>query len=88
MLSKETCVKIWNCHNEIEKAHKLIKDMAEQIVKLTATKSQIVFVPQRAFNTQTEAPDTSKAKRLLKWEAKTTFAEGLKKTYEWMRAKK
>jgi hypothetical protein len=29
MITKETCVKIWNCHNEIEKSKKLIEDMAK-----------------------------------------------------------
>jgi hypothetical protein len=29
MITKETCVKIWNCHNEIEKSNRLIADMAE-----------------------------------------------------------
>lgn len=31
MITKETCVKIWNAHNEIEKAEKLIKDMADRV---------------------------------------------------------
>lgn len=31
MISKETCVKIWNCYNEIDKAEKIIKDMAETL---------------------------------------------------------
>lgn len=31
MISKETCVKIWNCWNEIDSAKKLIEGMAEAI---------------------------------------------------------
>ena len=33
MITKETCVKIWNCHNEIEKANELMKTMAEKLAK-------------------------------------------------------
>lgn len=31
MITKETAVKIWNCHNEIENAEKIISDMAETL---------------------------------------------------------
>lgn len=31
MISKETCVKIWHCHNEVEKCNNLIKEMASKI---------------------------------------------------------
>lgn len=31
MITKETCVKIWNCWNEIEKGETIIKDMAETV---------------------------------------------------------
>lgn len=59
--------------------------MAHEIKALTGSTSKIVFVPQRAFNTQTEDPDVSKAKRLLGWEAKVPFNEGLKKTLPWIK---
>ena len=58
--------------------------MANQIKELTNSKSEIILVPQRKYNTQTEDADVSKAKRLLNWEAKVLFAEGLNKTLEWM----
>ncbi len=38
MITKETCVKIWHCHNEIEKAKKLIQDMAKVVKKDTEKK--------------------------------------------------
>jgi len=31
MITKETCVKIFNCHNEIEKCEKLMVDMAKRL---------------------------------------------------------
>lgn len=58
--------------------------MARQIKELTMSKSEIVFVPQRQYNTQTEYPDVSKAKQLLQWQAKTSFSEGLNLTFAWM----
>ncbi|MGC9602316.1 MAG: NAD-dependent epimerase/dehydratase family protein [Minisyncoccia bacterium] len=60
--------------------------MATQIKELTGTKSEIVFIPQRPHDTQSEEVDVSKAKRLLDWEAKTSFAEGLKKTLPWIKS--
>lgn len=33
MISKETCFHIWTCHNEIEKANNLLKEMAEALAK-------------------------------------------------------
>ena len=59
--------------------------MAQQIKEITNSSSEIVFVPQRAYNTIREEADASKAKQLIGWEAKTSFAEGLKKTLVWMR---
>ena len=58
--------------------------MAHQIKELTGSSSEIVHVAQRAFNTIREDVDVSKAKQLLGWEAATSFADGLKKTNEWM----
>lgn len=59
--------------------------MARQIKELTQSKSEIVFVPQRPFNTIREDVDVSKAKKLLNWEAKVSFMEGLKKTLPWIK---
>jgi hypothetical protein len=33
MISKETAVKIWNCHNEIESARQIICDIADLLAK-------------------------------------------------------
>lgn len=33
MITKETAVKIWNCHNEIESAQKIIDDMAKLLAE-------------------------------------------------------
>ena len=60
--------------------------MATQIKEITGSSSAITFVPQRKNNTIHEEVDVSKTKRLLGWEAKTTFKEGLEKTLPWMKS--
>jgi nucleoside-diphosphate-sugar epimerase len=59
-------------------------DMAHQIKVVTASNSEIVFVPQRQHNMQTEAADVSKARRLLQWQSQTSFSEGLHLTFAWL----
>lgn len=59
-------------------------DMAKKIKKLTKSKSKIIYIAQRPGQTFKEAIDSSKAKKLLKWEAKTSFDTGLKKTLAWI----
>jgi nucleoside-diphosphate-sugar epimerase len=59
--------------------------MATQVKELTGTKSEIVVTAPRPNDTQSEDIDVSKAKRLLGWEARTSFAEGLKKTLPWIK---
>jgi len=58
--------------------------MAEDIKKLTESNSEIVFIPQRANQTMHENFDVSKARRCLNWEAKTSWEDGLKLTYNWI----
>lgn len=61
--------------------------MAEDVKHITGSNSKIVFLPQRDNQTLHEDFDVSKAKSLLKWEAKTSWEDGLAKTYEWMNTK-
>src|SRR3989344_6635474 len=61
--------------------------MAAQVKELTGSRSQITFTPKRPHDTMVERVDAGKAKRLLGWEAKVTFFEGLKRTHEWMRSR-
>ncbi len=59
--------------------------MAEDIKALTGSQSPIVNVEQRKNQTQHEDFDVSKAKNLLGWEAKTSWEDGLQKTYDWFK---
>lgn len=58
--------------------------MAEMIKKLTNSKSKIIHIDQRPGQTYRESVDSSKAKDLFGWMAKTTFQEGLIKTFKWL----
>lgn len=58
--------------------------MAKMIKKLTNSKSKITHIDQRPGQTYRESVDSSKAKNLFGWEAKTTFREGLIKTFRWL----
>lgn len=64
-----------------------VLQMATKIKALTGSRSEIVFLPKRPYDTMVEHADVSKAKRLLQWEAKISFDEGLRKTLEWMRTR-
>ncbi len=57
--------------------------MAEVSLKVTGSKSQIVHVDQRPGQTFRESVSAEKAKRMLGWEAKVKFEDGMRKTYEW-----
>lgn len=61
--------------------------MAKMIKKMTNSKSPIVFIPQRPGQTFREAVSAKKSKKLLGWEAKTSFKEGLTNTFKWFQEK-
>ena len=57
-----------------------IKQIAQTIIKLTNSKSKIVYKPLPSDDPVRRRPDISKAKKVLKWEPKIPLEEGLKKT--------
>ncbi len=59
--------------------------MAEDVKRITGSASEIVFIEQRNNQTILEDVDVSKSKRLLDWEARTAWDEGLLKTYNWIK---
>jgi len=64
-----------------------IKDFAEEIIKLTGTKSKIVYKPLPQDDPKQRCPDITKAKQILGWEPKVGRSEGLKRTYEYFAKK-
>jgi len=62
-----------------------IIDLAKLTIKLTDSKSKIVFKPLPPDDPKRRCPDLRKARKLLGYEPKVSLEEGLKKTIEWMR---
>jgi UDP-glucuronate decarboxylase len=62
-----------------------IKELAEQVIALTGSKSGIVYKPLPSDDPKQRCPDISLAKKHLKWEPTIKLAEGLKKTIEYFK---
>jgi dTDP-glucose 4,6-dehydratase len=64
-----------------------ILDFAKEIVRLTGSKSRIVFNPLPQNDPKVRQPDITKAKRILGWEPKVSREEGLRRTLQYFRGK-
>ncbi len=62
-----------------------IKEFAEEVIKLTGTKSKIVYNELPVDDPKVRQPDISKAKRVLNWQPKVERAEGLKITIDYFK---
>jgi dTDP-glucose 4,6-dehydratase len=60
-----------------------ILDFAKEIIRLTGSKSNIIFKELPKDDPQVRKPDISKAREILDWEPKIDRSEGLKKTLEY-----
>lgn len=60
-----------------------ILELAKKIIKLTNSKSKIIFKPLPVNDPKVRQPDITKARKKLKWEPKIKLEEGLKKTIPW-----
>jgi len=63
-----------------------ILQFAEELLKITKSKSRISFKPLPVDDPKVRRPDISKAKELLDWQPKVKLKEGLLKTIEWFRS--
>lgn len=64
-----------------------ILNFAKEIVRLTDSKSNIVFKPLPQDDPKVRQPDTDRANEILKWSAKIHREEGLKRTLEYFQKK-
>ena len=62
-----------------------VKELAETILKLTKSKSEIIYKPLPNDDPQQRRPDISKAKEKLNWEPKVGLETGLSTTIEWIK---
>jgi dTDP-glucose 4,6-dehydratase len=62
-------------------------ELAKRIVRLTGSRSEIVFRPLPEDDPKVRQPDIGRARALLGWEPRVDTDEGLKRTLEWFRQK-
>jgi len=62
-------------------------ELAEQIIKLTGSKSKIVFKPLPKDDPRQRQPNISMAKKVLDWEPLVDLETGLRKTIEYFESK-
>ncbi len=60
-----------------------ILELAEIIIEITGSNSQIAFHPLPPDDPKRRCPDITKAKKILKWQPKIELRDGLRKTVEW-----
>ena len=64
-----------------------IKQIAETIIRMTGSKSRIIYKPLPTDDPKQRRPDITRARTLLHWEPKVQLEEGLVKTIEYFRTK-
>ncbi|PYR13887.1 MAG: NAD-dependent dehydratase [Acidobacteria bacterium] len=64
-----------------------IKEIAETIIRMTRSKSRIVYKPLPTDDPKQRKPDITRARTLLNWEPRVELEEGLVKTIEYFRTK-
>jgi GDP-L-fucose synthase len=62
-----------------------IKDLVELVARLCDFKGKITWDPAKPDGQPRRCLDISRARKLLGWEAKVQFEEGLRKTIDWWR---
>lgn len=62
-----------------------IMELVGVILKLTKSKSRIIFRPLPEDDPKQRQPDISRAKRILKWQPRIKLEEGLRITIEWFK---
>lgn len=79
--AENTTQKVINLGNENEIT---INKLAEIIIKITNSKSKIIFKEKMPDDPKRRRPDISIAKTILRWNAETSLESGLEKTIKWI----
>lgn len=64
-----------------------ILEFAQHILRLTGSRSEIVFQPLPVNDPRVRCPDISKARRVLGWEPQVSFEEGMSRTIAYFQKK-
>src|SRR5213082_1760618 len=62
-----------------------IKQFAEEITRITGTKSGIEYRPLPEDDPKVRQPDITRAKKILGWEPRVNFDEGIRKTIDYFK---
>jgi len=64
-----------------------VLDFAKEIIRLTGSKSRIIFCPLPQNDPKVRQPDITRAKTILGWEPKVSRQEGLRRTLQYFKKK-
>ncbi|XOV92301.1 MAG: UDP-glucuronic acid decarboxylase family protein [Bacteroidota bacterium] len=64
-----------------------INEFAEEIIRLTGSKSKVIYKPLPKDDPKQRKPDISLAKEIINWEPRYSRAEGLKPTLDYFKKK-
>jgi nucleoside-diphosphate-sugar epimerase len=62
-----------------------VRQLAELVVELTGTKSQIVSRPLPTDDPKVRQPDITRARTMLGWEPEVALKDGVQRTIEYFR---
>ena len=83
MFTEKSCSEVINIGNPNEIT---MIELANIIIKLTNSSSEIVFKPMPVDDPSRRKPDISKTKKILGWEPKVSIEDGLKATIDYFKA--
>jgi dTDP-glucose 4,6-dehydratase len=64
-----------------------IKQFAEEIIRITGASSEIEYRPLPVDDPKVRQPDITRAKKVLQWEPRVDFDEGIRKTIDFFRTR-
>jgi dTDP-glucose 4,6-dehydratase len=64
-----------------------IKQFAEEIIRLTGTSASIEFRPLPVDDPKVRQPDITRARKILNWEPRVTFEQGIKEAIDYFRGR-
>jgi dTDP-glucose 4,6-dehydratase len=62
-----------------------IKQFADEIIRITGAKSGVEYRPLPMDDPKVRQPDITRAKKILGWEPRVEFDEGIRKTIEYFK---
>jgi len=66
-------------------AEMTIKQFAEEIIRITGTSAQIEYRPLPVDDPKVRQPDITRARKILNWEPKVSFEQGIKEAIDYFR---